>query len=45
MAYSEMLSTVYGLISKYDGDKVYIDCANPADTTTVNDFMTRKLRS
>jgi hypothetical protein len=25
-----MLSTVYGLMSKYDVDKVYIDCANPS---------------
>jgi hypothetical protein len=25
-----MLSTVYGLISKYQIDKVYIDCANPS---------------
>jgi hypothetical protein len=28
--YNEMLSTVYGLMSKYDVDKVYIDGANPA---------------
>jgi hypothetical protein len=28
--YNEMLSTVYGLISKYDVDKVYIDGANPS---------------
>ena len=27
--YNEMLSTVYGLMSKYDIDKVYIDGANP----------------
>lgn len=26
--YNEMLSTVYGLISKYDVDKVYIDGVN-----------------
>jgi hypothetical protein len=28
--YNEMLSTVYGLISKYQVDKVYIDGANPS---------------
>jgi Terminase RNaseH-like domain len=28
--YVEMLSTVYGLMSKYQVDKVYIDGANPA---------------
>jgi hypothetical protein len=28
--YNEMLSTVYGLISKYRVDKVYIDGANPS---------------
>ena len=28
--YNEMLSVVYGLISKYDVDKVYIDGANPS---------------
>jgi hypothetical protein len=28
--YNEMLSTVYGLISKYQLDKVYIDGANPS---------------
>jgi hypothetical protein len=28
--YNEMLSTVYGLMSKYDIDKVYIDGANPS---------------
>src|SRR5919202_6087708 len=28
--YAEMLSTVYGLISKYNVDKVYIDGANPS---------------
>jgi hypothetical protein len=28
--YNEMLSTVYGLMSKYDVDKVYVDGANPA---------------
>jgi hypothetical protein len=28
--YNEMLSTVYGLMSKYDVDKVYIDGANPS---------------
>jgi hypothetical protein len=28
--YNEMLSTAYGLISKYDVDKVYIDGANPS---------------
>jgi hypothetical protein len=28
--YSEMLSVVYGLMSKYDVDKVYIDGANPS---------------
>jgi hypothetical protein len=28
--YNEMLSTVYGLMSKYSVDKVYIDCANPS---------------
>jgi terminase large subunit-like protein len=28
--YNEMLSLVYGLISKYDVDKVYIDGANPS---------------
>jgi terminase large subunit-like protein len=28
--YNEMLSTVYGLLSKYDVDKVYIDGANPS---------------
>jgi hypothetical protein len=27
--YNEMLSIVYGLISKYDVDKIYIDGANP----------------
>jgi hypothetical protein len=27
--YNEMLSVVYGLMSKYDVDKVYIDGANP----------------
>jgi hypothetical protein len=27
--YNEMLSTVYGLMSKYNIDKVYIDGANP----------------
>jgi hypothetical protein len=26
--YNEMLSTVYGLVNKYDMDKVYIDGAN-----------------
>ena len=28
--YNEMLSLVYGLISKYQIDKVYIDGANPS---------------
>jgi hypothetical protein len=28
--YNEMLSTVYGLLSRYDVDKVYIDGANPS---------------
>jgi hypothetical protein len=28
--YNEMLSTVYGLMSKYNVDKVYIDGANPS---------------
>jgi hypothetical protein len=28
--YNQMLSTVYGLMSKYDIDKVYIDGANPS---------------
>jgi hypothetical protein len=28
--YNEMLSTVYGLISRYDIDKLYIDGANPS---------------
>jgi hypothetical protein len=28
--YNEMLSTVYGLMSKYDVDKVYVDGANPS---------------
>jgi hypothetical protein len=28
--YNEMLSVVYGLISKYGVDKVYIDGANPS---------------
>jgi hypothetical protein len=28
--YNEMLSTVYGLISKYKVDKIYIDGANPS---------------
>jgi hypothetical protein len=28
--YNEMLSLVYGLISKYQVDKVYIDVANPS---------------
>ena len=28
--YNEMLSVVYGLMSKYNVDKVYIDGANPA---------------
>ena len=28
--YNEMLSTVYGLMSKYNIDKVYIDGANPS---------------
>jgi hypothetical protein len=28
--YNEMLSVVYGLMSKHDVDKVYIDCANPS---------------
>jgi hypothetical protein len=28
--YNEMLSTVYGLISKYQVDKVYIDDVNPS---------------
>jgi hypothetical protein len=28
--YNEMLSVVYGLISKYQVDKVYIDSANPS---------------
>jgi hypothetical protein len=28
--YNEMLSTVYGLISKYQVDKAYIDGANPS---------------
>jgi Terminase RNaseH-like domain len=28
--YNEMLSLVYGLMSKYDVDKVYIDGANPS---------------
>ena len=28
--YNEMLSTVYGLMWKYDVDKVYIDGANPS---------------
>ena len=28
--YNEMLSTVYGLISKYQVDKIYIDGANPS---------------
>ena len=28
--YNEMLSLVYGLISKYQVDKVYIDGANPS---------------
>ena len=28
--YNEMLSTVYGLMSKYNVDSVYIDGANPS---------------
>ena len=28
--YNEMLSVVYGLISKYQVDKIYIDAANPS---------------
>jgi hypothetical protein len=28
--YNEMLSLVFGLMSKYDVDKVYIDGANPS---------------
>ena len=28
--YNEMLSTVYGLMSKYNVDKIYIDGANPS---------------
>lgn len=28
--YNEMLSTVYGLMSKYDVDAVYVDGANPS---------------
>jgi hypothetical protein len=28
--YNEMLSVVYGLMSKYNVDKVYIDGANPS---------------
>ena len=28
--YNEMLSLVYGLISKYQVDKIYIDGANPS---------------
>jgi hypothetical protein len=28
--YNQMLSTVYGLMSRYDVDKVYIDGANPS---------------
>ena len=28
--YNEMLSVVYGLMSKYNADKVYIDGANPS---------------
>jgi aromatic ring-cleaving dioxygenase len=28
--YNEVLSTVYGLMSKYDVDKIYIDGANPS---------------
>ncbi|MFL6420997.1 MAG: hypothetical protein ACJ71P_16555 [Nitrososphaeraceae archaeon] len=28
--YNEMLSTVHGLMSRYDVDKVYIDGANPS---------------
>ena len=28
--YNEMLSVVYGLISKYQVDKIYIDGANPS---------------
>ena len=27
--YNEMLSVVYGLISKYQVDKIYIEAANP----------------
>ena len=28
--YNEMLSVVYGLISKHQVDKIYIDAANPS---------------
>ncbi|MDQ3903755.1 MAG: hypothetical protein M3247_08970 [Thermoproteota archaeon] len=33
--YNEMLSTVYGLMSKYQVDKVYIDGANPSFTKSL----------
>jgi hypothetical protein len=34
--YNEMLSIVYGLMSKYDVDKVYIDGANPSFIKAAN---------
>jgi hypothetical protein len=34
--YNEMLSLVYGLISKYQIDKVYIDGANPSFIKSLN---------
>jgi hypothetical protein len=36
--YNEMLSTVYGLMSKYSVDKVYIDGANPSFIKSLKDF-------
>jgi hypothetical protein len=33
--YNEMLSTAYGLISKYDVDKICVDGANPSFTKSL----------
>jgi hypothetical protein len=37
--YDEMLSLVYGFISKYQVDKIYIDGINPCFIKSLNDYV------
>ena len=39
--YNEMLSVVYGLMSKYNADKVYINGANPSFSKAADRWRSR----